>query len=66
MFSPIIGAPQRVCVGGTDRLSLLDPPRAVDVDRVVRVKRVPSVWPATKTTMRGKNTRDQATCSGGT
>ena len=54
MFSPIIGAPQRVGVGGADRLSLLDPPRAVDVDRVVRVKRVPSVWPATKTTMREK------------
>ena len=66
MFSPIIGAPQRVGVGGADSLSLLDPPRAVDVDRVVRVKRVPSVWPEAKTKMRGKNTRDQATCSGGT
>ena len=45
VFSPVIGAPERVGVSGGDHVAFLDPLRAVDVDRVVRVKRVSCVWP---------------------
>ena len=45
VFSPIIGAPERVGVSGGDHVAFLDPLGAVDVDRVVRVKRVSCVWP---------------------
>ena len=46
VFPPVVCAPQRVGVSGADHVALLDPPCAVDVDRVVRVKCVPCVWPA--------------------
>ena len=46
VFSPVIGAPERVGVSGGDHVTFLDPLGAVDVDRVVRVKGVSCVWPA--------------------
>ena len=46
VFSPVVCAPERVGVSGADHVAFLDSLGAVDVDRVVRVKRVSCVWPA--------------------
>ena len=45
MFPPVICAPEGVGVSGADHVAFLDSLGAVDVDRVVRVKRVSCVWP---------------------